>query len=186
MSSNFSAWIERRANEMRGLVGLEETAPLNPHELAQVMGAQIFSPYEVFGMPAAMLEEILVVNSSSWSGGTIQLPDGSPVIVLNPTHANTRERATLMEELAHIHLRHKPSSLIMFEGGLITMRSYNESQEKQAYGAGAAALVPRTLLEYAQKNKMGKAALAKVCGVSAALITFRERVTGIRLDGLTV
>ncbi|MBD2328366.1 ImmA/IrrE family metallo-endopeptidase [Alkalinema sp. FACHB-956] len=180
MSSNFTAWIERRAKRMRDLLGLDELDPLDPYELAQEMDVKIFSPLDVAGLPSHMLHEILGAGSDSWSGGALHLPRGHAV-VLNPTHAKTRTHATLMEELSHIFLKHKPSSFYVFVNAL-TMRSYNKSQEQQAYGVGAAALVTSLMLQQAQKQETRRACLAKVCGVSVDLVSFREKVTGIRLE----
>lgn len=180
MSSNFTAWIERRARQLRGVLGLDELEPLDPYELARTMGVKIFSPLDVTGMPSQMLNEILGAGSDSWSGGALHLPNGHAV-VLNPTHAKTRTHATLMEELSHIFLKHKPSSFYVFVDSL-TMRSYNRSQEQQAYGVGAAALVTSLMLEQAQNQETRRAYLAKLCGVSVDLVSFREKVTGIRLE----
>lgn len=180
MSSNFTAWIERHAKRMRDLLGLDELEPLDPYELAQEMDVKIFSPLDVAGLPSHMLHEILGSGSDSWSGGALHLPRGHAV-VLNPTHAKTRTHATLMEELSHIFLKHKPSSFYVFVNAL-TMRSYNQSQEQQAYGVGAASLATSSMLRQAQSQQTRKVSLAKLCSVSIDLVSFREKVTGIRLE----
>jgi hypothetical protein len=46
-----------------------------------------------------------------------------------------------MEEIAHIYLRHVPTRLVISNGGL-SVRDYDRRQEAEAYGVGAAALLP--------------------------------------------
>jgi hypothetical protein len=84
-----------------------------------------------------------------------------------------------MEELVHIDLQHPPSQ-IMRSGGL-AMRSYNKTNETQAYWIGTAALVTRQRLQLAEQDGATREVLAKECGVSRDLVKFREQVTGIRL-----
>lgn len=155
---------------------------LDPHELARGMGVRVLSPGDIPGMDRADLRRLLVEDRDGWSAGSIRLPNGRMLIVLNPTHPPTRKRATLMEELAHVHLGHKPSQLILLDGG-IAVRSFKKSQETEAYWVGAAALLPRVVLQHASSNGITKAALAESRGVSEQLVTFRERVTGIELKG---
>ena len=99
---------------------------------------------------------------------------------MNPTHSETRCRATLMEELAHLHLHHKPSELFQIDGEMF--RSYHRSQERQAYAVGAAALVPLTVLHYAKRINMDASIAARRYGVSRSLVSFREQVTGVHLQ----
>lgn len=56
-------------------------------------------------------------------------------------HDPHRIKTTLMEEVAHIHLRHSPTGLTLSMDGL-RMRGYDKKQEHEAYGVGAAALLP--------------------------------------------
>src|SRR5947209_10599131 len=88
------------------------------------------------------------------------------------THAPTRIRATVMEELAHIYLEHPPSQLISVNG--LCMRSFKKTHETQAYWVGAAALVPLAILQHAQRAGRCRDDVAIDCGVSAKLVGFRE------------
>ncbi len=86
-----------------------------------------------------------------------------------------------MEEISHIHLGHKPSKFTIMDG-LLTTRSYNKSQEKQAFCVGSAALVPSALLRHAKSRGISKKNLADKCGVSHQLASMRENITGIKLS----
>ncbi|WP_449420518.1 ImmA/IrrE family metallo-endopeptidase [Phormidium nigroviride] len=180
MSKHFLGWVERRGQELRCRLSLEPIAPLDPYKLAQAMGVIVISPLDISGLDPSILDQLLVQDSGSWSAGTITLTKGKILVVLNPKHAETRKRATLMEELAHVFLDHKASSLIVFKG-ITAMRSCKKSQETQAYGVGAAALVPVKLLQHAQSNLTTREKLAHYCGVSVDLVGFREKVTGVKL-----
>lgn len=182
MTKHFLAWVERQAQQLRRRLALPPMAVLDPYGLAPRMGVRVLSPSDIPGMDRSDLHHLLVEDSDGWSAGGIRLANGRVAVVLNPTHPETRKRATLMEELAHVHLRHKPSQLILLDGG-IAVRSFKKSQETEAYWVGAAALLPRALLEHASRNGITKAALAESRGVSEQLVTFRERVTGIKLKG---
>ena len=114
----------------------------------------------------------------AWSAGSLKLPNGGVRIVLNPNHPRTRKCATLMEELSHVHLGHTPTQLILIDGGP-AIRTFKKSYETEAYWVGSAALLPRPVLEFARAKQTVKADLAEQYGVSRALVTFRERVTGI-------
>ncbi|WP_333257707.1 ImmA/IrrE family metallo-endopeptidase [Microcoleus sp. B5-C4] len=123
MSKHFLDWIERRGQELRCRLSLEPTAALNPYKLAQTMEVRVVSPLDILELAPCLLDQLLVQDSDSWSGGTLPLPNGKTIVVLNPNHSETRKRATLMEELAHVFLGHTPSSLMVESMAGITQRT---------------------------------------------------------------
>ena len=165
---------------MRAMLSLTPHAPLNPYALATVMEAVVLTPTEIDGLSPEDHRQLVVADAESWSAGSIHLPQGGVAILLNPTHSQTRKYATLMEELAHIHLDHSPSQLIIVNG--MAVRSFKKTQETQAYWVGSAALVPLAVLQDAQLNQVSRMEVAHSCKVSQALVGFRENVTGIRLS----
>lgn len=60
-------------------------------------------------------------------------------------------------------------------------RLYQLWQEKEAYGVGAAALVPISILKFGQHLKYSAPRLARYCRVSEALVQFRSELTGLVL-----
>jgi Zn-dependent peptidase ImmA (M78 family) len=172
--------VERRGQALRGILQLSPAQPLDPFALAQKMGVELLSPFEIPKLPKVILEHLLNDGSDGWSAGCLRASVSTIVIVYNPNHAVTRRRATLMEELAHVHLRHKGSELV--SGGNGTgFRSYKKSEEKEAYWVGAAALLPRSALLNARHQGLGEMTIATQFGVSHALVRFRENVTRVRL-----
>lgn len=178
-SKHFIAWVERQAQKLRGHLRLAPTAPLDPFMLAQEMGIQVLFPTEVRDLSSTDRHQLLVVDADRWSAGALPLPNGQFAIILNPTHADTRTHATLMEELAHIYLKHEPSKLVVLDSG-ITQRSFKKSQETEAYWVGAAALVPLYLLQQAKANCRTRTWVARHCRVSVDLVKFRGNVTGAK------
>ncbi len=143
------------------------------------MGVTLLNPREIAGTSDEILQQLLVHDSSAWSAGTLHMPDGRDYVVINPTHDIRRQRSSLMEELAHIELGHKPSKLIHNDG--ICIRSWNQTQATQAYWVGSAALVPRRVIKGAKTLGLPIKVVADRHGVSVHLVEFREKVVGIKL-----
>lgn len=112
----------------------------------------------------------------SWSGAAFPTPDGAYCVLYNDAHPRTRIRATLMEEFFHLRLGH-PATEVRFLNGEPSRRTFQAGIEAEAYGSGAAALVPyKTLkeLHHAGKDENG---IGAAFGVSPALARFRLNVT---------
>lgn len=178
-SEHFIKWIERRAHELRDKCSLAPFASLNPYDLAVKMGVAIFTPQTIPGLDPDILHQVVVTSGGSWDAATLPLPDGMHVVIMNPTKGKERQHASLMEELSHIHLEHKPAKLRTVSG--LVLREWNQTHETQAYWVGAAALVPRRVIKGAITRRMTLADLARQCGVSQDLVIFREKVLGLRL-----
>lgn len=114
-----------------------------------------------------------------WSAGVhaTPLPDKTYLCVLNPTHDRRRQRITLMEEISHVFLRHKPTSVRDIGGGL-SNRDFLKSQEEEAYGVGAAAIMPWAVFFHDLNNAVPVEEIAEKYDVSAALVVYRIRITG--------
>ena len=105
---------------------------------------------EVAGLSETAREHLLGSGSEKWSGGACTLPNGMKLVILNPTHGRSRTNATLMEEICHVFLGHQPNRLSVVtkdERGKVMNRDYRKADEEEAYGVGAAALVPYSSLK---------------------------------------
>ena len=173
---------EIRAHGLREFAGLrDDSQPLDPFKLAQYAKLLVVTFDQIEALSDETKAHLLGDGKDSWSGGAAStvLPDGRKLIVLNPTHGKNRHNATLMEEVCHVFLGHKPSRLAI-EGrdkdGNIVARDYNAEIEEEAYSTGAAALVPyRGLREMVEKGKTS-AEIARHYNVSRALIEFRIKI----------
>jgi len=121
-------------------------------------------------------------GKNAWSGGAAShtLPDGRKLIILNPTHGKNRQNATLMEEICHVFLGHKPSRLAIEtrdKKGEIIARDYNHAIEEEAYSTGAAALVPYSSLKRMVEAGRTSREIARHFYVSRALVEYRIKVS---------
>ena len=175
---------EIRARGLREFAGLtRDDQPLDPFALARFANLIVasFEQIEPLLTPET-LAHLIGDGKDSWSGGAAShtLPDGSKLIILNPTHPKTRQRATLMEEVCHVFLGHKPSRLAIenkTKDGKIIARDYNHAIEEEAYSTGTAALVPYTAVKRMVGEGKTIREIARHFGVSPALVEFRIKVS---------
>jgi len=146
---------------------------------------------------------LLGAAADDWSGGACSqpLPNGWRIVILNPLHGSQRNRATLMEEVAHVFLGHTPNRLAAMvdssslnvgpssnqseqmgqsaskEPRRMMARDYNQADEEAAYAIGAAALVPYGALR--RQVALGRKAqeIARHFRVSRQLAEYRIKVT---------
>lgn len=169
--------------EFAGL--LKDDQRLEPFELARYAKLLVLSFDQVEPLLTPETKaHLLGDGKNAWSGGATSqaLPDGRKIIILNPTHGKNRQNATLMEEISHVFLGHKPSRLAIeteAKDGKVIARDYNAEIEEQAYSVGAAALVPYSgLRRFVEKGKTSRA-IARHFDVSNQLIEYRMKVSGL-------
>ena len=175
---------EIRAIGLRDFAGLEnDDQPLNPFDLAYYAKLLVASFEQIEPLLSEETkEQLLGTSKDRWSGGACSqtLPDGRKLIVLNPTHGKNRQNATLMEEICHVFMGHKPSRLAIenkTRSGKVTARDYHAEIEEEAYAIGAAALVPYTAL--ARMVNQGKTSreISRHFNVSRELVEYRIKVS---------
>lgn len=166
--------LEREAAAVRWRLGLGPLDRLDPLGLAAAVPARVFRP-EDFG------DEVLVrrLREVSWDGLSFTLPGGELVVLLNPERPATRRTATLLEELAHALLGHRPTRLETDPRTGVLSRSYDAEQEREAFEFGAALLLPRELLAAELRARRPAWATARRHGCSQALVLFRIRRLGL-------
>ena len=137
---------------------------------------------------------LLGAAADDWSGGACSqpLPNGWRIVILNPVHGSQRNRATLMEEVAHVFLGHKPNRLAIITGddrpghspakpnqsrSRMVARDYNQADEEAAYAVGAAVLVPYAALRRLVVSGRSADEIARHFRVSRQLAEYRIKVT---------
>jgi hypothetical protein len=175
---------EVRARALREFAGLRrDDQRLDPFRLAQYAKLFVASFDQIEPLLTEETRQHLIGSGkNAWSGGAAshKLPDGRKLIILNPTHGRNRQNATLMEEICHVFFGHKPSRLAIErrdKHGNIIARDYNESIEEEAYGTGAAALVPYTSLKRMVEAGRTSREIARHFYVSQALVEYRIKVS---------
>lgn len=180
---------EIKAIGLREFAGLRrDDERLNPFELAKYAKLYIaqFAQVEPF-LSEETKAHLLGKDKDKWSGGACSqaLPDGKKLIILNPTHGTNRQNATLMEEISHVFLGHKPSRLaietVNKEGKTIA-RDYRPEIEEEAYSVGAAALVPySSLRRFVHQGKTSRE-IARHFQVSRELVEYRMKISRLWED----
>src|SRR5262249_36389748 len=104
-------------------------APLDAWRYAQHLKVIVTDPKSL-GLSTEALRQLTVTDADSWSAMTVH-DQGRSVIVINSSHARTRQQTDLMHELAHIELNHKPARVDVSKSGVILLSDYSEEQEQE-------------------------------------------------------
>ena len=172
--------FEIKALGLRDFARVPSDLPLDPFSLATFANLVVVGFDELYNLSATTREHLLGSAVENWSGGACVLPDGRRLVVLNPRHGRARTNATLMEEICHVFLGHTPNRLSIVtkdEQGKVMSRDYRKADEEEAYGVGAATLVPFGPLR--KRVYMGRSAdqISKRFHVSRELVEYRMKVT---------
>jgi IrrE N-terminal-like domain len=172
--------FELKALGLRDFARVHIDQPLNPFELARFANLLVVRFDEVAGLSENARAHLLGQASENWSGGAVTLPNGMKLVILNPTHGRSRTNATLMEEICHVFLGHQPNRLSIVtkdERGKVMNRDYRKADEEEAYGVGAAALVPYASLKKLLLQGRTSTDIAQHFRVSPELVEYRMKVT---------
>jgi Zn-dependent peptidase ImmA (M78 family) len=162
--------IERIAKGVRQRLGLSQMDLLDPWRLAEAVPAHVFYPDDLIEEPLAMR-----ARQINWDGFAFCFPDEEHLMVLlNPGRSVRRQRATLLEELAHHLLGHAPSRIFRDPVSALPRREFNKAQEEEAYDFGSVLLIPKEIIQHHVKVVRGTTeALADACGCSIELVELR-------------
>jgi len=183
--------FELRALGLRDFAGVTGEQPLDPFALAEFAKLLVVDFDSIEGLSSEARAHLLGEAANEWSGGACArpLPNGWKLVILNPAHGDQRNRATLMEEVAHVFLGHTPNRLAIISkkptgiskeppGSRDTAaRDYNHNDEEAAYAVGAAALVPYAALRRFVIQGRNAAQIAHHFRVSRQLVEYRIKVT---------
>ena len=180
--------FELRAIGLREFARVRANEPLDPFALAQFAKLLVVDFDQIKGLSEESRRHLLGEAADEWSGGACSqpLPNGWRIVILNPAHGVHRNRATLMEEVAHVFLGHKPNRLAVVvseppakPGGRnrVTARDYNQVDEEAAYAIGAAALVPYAAVRQLVLDGRDAEQIARRFRVSRQLVEYRIKVT---------
>jgi transcriptional regulator with XRE-family HTH domain len=172
-----SAHRENLAVRLREMIKCPPDGALDPFTL-EVTGVDVKRIDEIPGLSKRALAVLTGSHRGAWSAITLPLDDAESrwLIILNSTHTIERQRVTLMEEICHILLGHHLTSISHVEGQ--SFRDYNRDQETDAYGQGAAILLPREALLVRVRRGDSAEDIGEAFGVSQQLVEYRIKVTG--------
>ncbi|WP_420917182.1 ImmA/IrrE family metallo-endopeptidase [Dictyobacter halimunensis] len=169
-------WCENEGVRWRRELGLYAYDPLPSQRLAQHLEIPVFSPTEIPGIEAQILQRLLE-EESAWSAITLPVSQGKHIVIYNPTHATTRHESDVMHELAHLLLGHQP---IRFHqvSGTIPVREYRTADEKAAEYLGGCLQITARGLDWAFQRNMTRREIAKHFGASSQMVRYRCNMTG--------
>jgi hypothetical protein len=172
--------FELKAIALRDFARVRSDVSLNPFDLAQFANLMVVEFEQLKGLSERARQHLLGPASEAWSGGACSLPDGMKLVILNPNHGPARTKATLMEEICHVFLAHQPNRLSVVtkdEKGKVMNRDYRQTDEEEAYGVGAAALVPYAALKRLLLQGKTSREIGVHFRVSRELVEYRMKVT---------
>jgi Zn-dependent peptidase ImmA (M78 family) len=171
-----------RAIELKRGIGVGADAAVDPRAALPLVPARLLAPQELREANAELARLLFEELALEWSGlGFGKSPaDGVALILLNPSHPSTRQRATLMEEIAHILLQHPKTTLQHLSDTKGWRRTHNAAVEDEAFSVGAACLIPYPDLFHAIRDAHETvSSLALRFGVSDEYILFRIKRAGL-------
>ena len=172
--------FELKAIALRDFARVRSDVSLNPFDLAEFANLMVVEFEQLKGLSERARQHLLGPASEAWSGGACSLPDGMKLVILNPNHGSARTKATLMEEICHVFLAHQPNRLSVVtkdERGKVMNRDYRRADEEEAYGVGAAALVPYATLKRLLLQGKTSREIGVHFRVSRELVEYRMKVT---------
>ena len=178
LERGFKSWAEHLAADIRKDLQLGPQAPFSPKALADYLDVQLLTPRDIHGMTDELLDQLLGDDPWSWSAVTL-VTNQSTRVIFNPKHSVGRRASTLMHELAHLLLDHKPSKVIVSYDGSIVMRTFDAKQEEEAGWLAGCLLLPRIVLLRVVKQGHPVEQIASEYGVTEKLANYRIRICGV-------
>jgi hypothetical protein len=171
---------EPHAQQLRSMAGCGQNDLLDPYQLAPKLLLTVMDGDEAIRLlPPELQQHLRTEGRGHWSGGVLPhpLPDGTYLCILNPGHPPRRKKITLMEEIAHRHMKHRPSKVVA-DSSDMRARDFDRDCETEAYGVGAAALLPWSQI-FAWLNRGNSVdQIADHFDVSSQLVEYRIKITG--------
>ena len=175
--SHSKSEMEEMATELRKEVGLSEDAPLDALNIG-IEGVEVFVPNQLADLSKQCLSHLTGVASGEWSAMSVPLDMyySRWAIFRNDLHGIERQRVTYLEECWHILLGHKLTRIAKFADAY--GRTYDSTEEHDAYYLAAASLLPEAAIKEAVKRKISSAEVASRFGASTELVEYRIKRLG--------
>jgi len=166
---------ENHALDLRDELGLPVESRLVVREAFALLPEVAVRPHDRLPAADVFIHRLSVGTGKKWAGFALPMGSWGTFVVYNAAHPATRARATLMEEFFHLRLGHEPSRIRVFTGGK-DWRTVDPEVEGEAFGSGAAALVPYRGLKDMLESGEPVRSVAHHFQVSADLVQFRAKV----------
>lgn len=169
----FKAESIRLADEVRDEIGLDAYERLDPLALAGHLGISVIKMRDIGASPWAVAH-FTSVEDGAFSALTV-CHGHARLIVVNDSHAPTRQASSVTHELAHGLLMHPPRVAIHHETGC---RNYDPKLEAEADQLAGVLLVTDAAAMRIARNGGDLRAPAAVLGISVPLLRQRLNLSG--------
>jgi Zn-dependent peptidase ImmA (M78 family) len=177
----FKTWCETVASQKRRALKVSSASHLDPRLLAKEMGVRVVEIDEIPDLAEGTFQQLTVEDPESWSAATVCWK-GRYLVVMNSAHSEARRASSLMHELAHILIGHKPARLDVTPDGLMILSSYDKQNEDEANWLAAALMLPREALLLIRRRRMSNEQAALAFGCSVQMLKFRLNTTGVDIQ----
>lgn len=176
MKHGFKAQAERLAISERAALGLAVVDRLDREALAARHSVAVWPLDHLRHVIPEDVDHLLVVDGGCFSAATV-IRDGRVAVVYNESHADSRCANSITHELAHIILKHPPTSAFDAFGN----RNFPKELEEEATWFAGCLLAPRD----AVRIVMARCGNDLVCaadhfGISPKLMQWRVNATSWR------
>jgi transcriptional regulator with XRE-family HTH domain len=170
--------LEETAERFRADLDLTYDQPLDSLRI-EVEGVQVIRIGKTNCLDARTVSQLRTDAASEWSAMSVPLdPDNENwTVLLNDTHKIERQRVTVLEEFWHILLGHKLTKIARVAEAY--GRTYDKSEEHDAYYLAAATLLPKAAMIEAVSKKRFSEQIARVFGTSSELVDYRMKRLGL-------
>ncbi len=177
------AETERRAIEVKDAMGLGPEEATDPFQVLPLIPARLLGSQETAGLlPPEVRRALFQTGGEEWSAvgwGRSPATD-EELISLNPRHHEHRQRASLMEEVVHILLDHPKVTIRLGDGATVTVRSFDQAIEDEAFSVGAACILPYpALFNAVHRAGDSVARIAARHSVSTRYVEYRIKRSGL-------
>jgi transcriptional regulator with XRE-family HTH domain len=173
--------LERAAEQFRKDLGLRDDQALDSLKL-DVDGVELIRLTESDCIDRPTLRRLSTDSCDEWSAMSVPLNEAQDqwAVLLNDCHAVERQRVTLLEEVWHILLGHKLVKIAKVADAY--GRTYDTSEEHDAYYLASATLLPRSAVIKAVEKRETSIDIAKRFGTSPELVEYRIKRLGLWRD----
>jgi transcriptional regulator with XRE-family HTH domain len=170
--------MEEMANEFRSDLSVNPGDPLDALNV-RISGVEVFAASQAEFLDEACAQYLLGPALNEWSAMSVprDVTDDTWAILRNDGHSIERQRVTYLEECWHILLGHKLTRIAKV--GDAYGRTYDSSEEHDAYFLASACLLPET--DVRELVKAGRSAkdIAAQFGTSMELAEYRIKRLGL-------
>lgn len=173
----FKSWAEKKAEDLRGELGLSKFAPLDCFILSKHLRIKALSVSEIPGITPDIVDVLTQEHASEFSALAMLTEEGGKLIIFNPAHSVERTQSNVMHELAHIICGHSFDSEL--QANLpIHLREFDEQKESEAIWLSGCLLFPKCAVFSSLKYKKEKEETCNKYKISPEMYKYRVNVTG--------